>query len=58
MYIRNSGVAQAPESIDETMKTMLTNPPQNDFRFVGLVELPPIEIVPPTSQGYIVMLAQ
>jgi len=41
-----------------TMKTMLTNPPQNDFRFVGLVELPPIEIVPPTSQGYIVMLAQ
>ena len=56
--MRNSGVAQAPESIDETMKTMLTNPPQNDLRFVGRVEFPPMEIVPPSSQGYIVIEAQ
>ena len=58
MYIRNSGVAQAPLSIELTMNTMLMNPPANDFRFVGAVELPPIANVPPMSQGYIVMLAQ
>jgi|GEM_PF-3445924 hypothetical protein len=58
MYIRNSGVAQAPESIDETMKTMLTNPPQNDLRLVGRVELPPTDSVPPSSHGYIVIEAQ
>ena len=32
--------------------------PQNDLRLVGRVELPPIESVPLSSQGYIVMLAQ
>ena len=58
MYIRNSGVAQAPESIDDTMKTMLTNPPQNDLRFVGRVELPPTDSVPFSSHGYIVIEAQ
>ncbi len=58
MYIRNSGVAQAPLSIELTMNTMLMNPPANDFRFVGAVELPPIDTVPPMSQGYIVMEAQ
>ena len=58
MYIRNSGVAQAPLSIDETMNTMFTNPPQNDLRLVGAVELPPMLVVPPISQGYIVMEAQ
>ena len=58
MYIRNSGVAQAPDSMDETMNTMFTNPPQNDFRLVGAVELPPMLFVPPSSHGYIVMLAQ
>ena len=58
MYIRNSGVAQAPLSIELTMNTMFTNPPQNDFRLVGAVELPPIDVVPPMSQGYIVMEAQ
>ena len=40
------------------MKTMLMNPPQNDFRLVGAVELPPIDVVPPMSQGYIVIEAQ
>ena len=58
MYIRNSGVAQAPESIDETMKTMLTKPPQKDLRLVGRVELPPIEVVPLSSHGNIVIEAQ
>ena len=58
MYMRNSGVAQAPESIDETMKTMLTKPPQKDLRLVGRVELPPMESVPPSSHGYIVIEAQ
>ncbi len=58
MYIRNSGVAQAPLSIEETMNTMLTNPPANDLRLVGALELPPIEMVPPMSHGYIVMEAQ
>ena len=58
MYMRNSGVAQAPESIELTMNTMLMNPPANDFRLVGAVELPPIDVVPPMSQGYIVMEAQ
>ena len=58
MYIRNSGVAQAPESMELTMNTMLMNPPQNDFRLVGAVELPPMDIVPPMSQGYMVMEAQ
>ena len=42
----------------DTMNTMLTKPPQNDFRLVGAVELPPIDIVPPMSQGYMVMEAQ
>ena len=56
--MRNSGVAQAPESIDETMNTMFTKPPQNDLRFVGRVELPPIDSVPLSSHGYIVIEAQ
>ena len=58
MYIKNSGVAQAPASIDDTMNTILIKPPQKLFRFVGAVEFPPIEFVPPISQGYIVMDAQ
>ena len=56
--MRNSGVAHAPLSILDTMNTILTNPPQNDFRFVGAVELPPIDVVPPMSHGYIVIDAQ
>ena len=56
--MRNSGVAHAPESMLDTMNTMLTNPPQNDLRLVGAVELPPIDMVPPMSQGYMVMEAQ
>ena len=51
-------MAQAPLSIELTMNTMLMKPPQNDLRFVGAVELPPMEAVPPMSQGYIVMDAQ
>lgn len=51
-------MAQAPESIDDTMKTMLTKPPQNDLRLVGRVELPPTESVPFSSHGYIVIEAQ
>ena len=35
MYIRNSGVAQAPLSMLDTMNTRLMKPPQNDLRFVG-----------------------
>jgi hypothetical protein len=58
MYMRNSGVAQAPASIELTIKTILMNPPQNDLRFVGAVELPPIDVVPPISHGYMVMEAQ
>ncbi len=58
MYIRNSGVAQAPASMELTMNTMFTKPPQNDFRLVGAVLLPPIDFVPPMSQGYMVMEAQ
>ena len=58
MYIRNSGVAQAPLNILDTMNTRLAKPPQKDFRLVGLVELPPTGSVPLSSQGYIVMLAQ
>ena len=58
MYMRNSGVAHAPESIELTMKTILTNPPQNDLRFVGAVELPPMPYVPFMSHGYIVIEAQ
>ena len=58
MYIRNSGVAQAPLSMLDTMKTMLMKPPAKDLRLVGAFELPPMESVPPISQGYIVMLAQ
>ena len=58
MYIRNSGVAQAPLSMLDTMNTIFTKPPQKDLRLVGALELPPIEIVPPVSQGYMVMLAQ
>ena len=42
----------------DTMKTMFTNPPQNDFRLVGAVELPPMDVVPPISHGYMVMDAQ
>ena len=42
----------------ETIKTILTKPPQKDFKFVGAVELPPIDVVPPISQGYIVIDAQ
>ena len=58
MYIRNSGVAQAPLSILETMNTRLTKPPQKALRLVGGVELPPRGRVPCSSQGYMVMLAQ
>ena len=56
--MRNSGVAQAPLSMELTMNTMLTNPPANDFKFVGAVELPPMLVVPPMSQGYMVIDAQ
>ena len=58
MYIRNSGVAHAPLSMLDTMKTMLTKPPQNDLRFVGRFELPPMDNVPFNSHGYIVIEAQ
>ena len=58
MYMRNSGVAQAPESMDETMNTMLMKPPQKAFRLVGCVAFPPIDLVPPNSHGYMVILAQ
>ena len=58
MYMRNSGVAQAPLSMDDTMNTMFTKPPQNDFRLDGAVELPPMSFVPLSSQGYMVMEAQ
>ena len=51
-------MAQAPESMLETMNTMFTKPPQNDLRFVGAVELPPMLFVPPSSHGYIVIEAQ
>ncbi len=40
------------------MKTMLTKPPQNDFRLVGRVELPPMASVPFNNHGYIVIEAQ
>ena len=56
--MRNSGVAHAPESIELTINTMLTNPPQKLLRFVGAVELPPIAVVPLISHGYIVIDAQ
>ena len=58
MYIRNSGVAQAPLSILDTINTILMNPPQKDFRLVGAVELPPTDAVPLISHGYMVILAQ
>ena len=51
-------MSHAPLSMLDTMNTMLTKPPQNDFRLVGAVEFPPIDTVPPISQGYIVMDAQ
>ena len=51
-------MAQAPLSMDETINTMFTKPPQNDFRLVGAVELPPMSRVPLSSQGYIVIDAQ
>ena len=56
--MRNSGVAHAPESIELTMNTILTKPPQKLFKFVGAVELPPIAVVPLMSHGYIVIDAQ
>ena len=56
--MRNSGVAQAPLSILDTMNTIFTKPPQKDLRLVGAVELPPMDVVPPMSQGYMVMEAQ
>jgi hypothetical protein len=40
------------------MNTKLMNPPQNDFRLLGGVEFPPMGIVPLSSHGYMVMLAQ
>ena len=58
MYIRNSGVAQAPDNCEETMNTILIKPPQNERSLVGAVLLPPIEAVPSLSQGYMVMEAQ
>ena len=51
-------MAQAPLSMELTMNTMFTKPPQKDFRLVGAVELPPMSSVPPMSQGYMVMEAQ
>ena len=51
-------MAQAPASMLLTMNTMLMNPPQKLLRFVGAVELPPMLVVPPMSQGYIVIEAQ
>ena len=56
--MRNSGVAQAPLSMLDTMNTMLTKPPQKLLRLVGAAELPPMLRVPSSSQGYIVMEAQ
>lgn len=35
MYIKNSGVAQAPLSILDTMNTIFTKPPQKLLRLVG-----------------------
>ena len=58
MYIKNSGVAQAPLNMLDTINTILMKPPQKDFRLVGAVELPPTDMVPPISQGYMVILAQ
>ena len=58
MYIKNSTVAMAPLSMELTMNTMLMNPPQNDLRLVGAVELPPMDFVPLSNHGYIVMEAQ
>ena len=58
MYMRNSGVAHAPESIEDTMNTMLMKPPQKALRLVGCVALPPIDLVPPSNHGYMVILAQ
>ena len=48
----------APLSMELTMNTMLMNPPQNDLRLVGAVELPPMDFVPLSNHGYIVMEAQ
>ena len=58
MYMRNSTVAMAPLSMELTMNTILMNPPQKDFRLVGAVELPPIDFVPLSNHGYMVMEAQ
>ena len=51
-------MAIAPLNMELTMKTILINPPQNDLRLVGAVELPPMLLVPLSSHGYIVMEAQ
>ena len=51
-------MAHAPLSMLDTINTMFTKPPQNDLRLVGAVELPPIDVVPPMSHGYIVIDAQ
>ncbi len=58
MYIKNSGVAQAPLNMLDTINTILIKPPQNDFKLVGAVEFPPIFAVPSSSHGYMVILAQ
>ena len=47
-----------PESIELTINTILINPPQKLFRFVGAEEFPPMEFVPPSNHGYMVILAQ
>ncbi len=51
-------MAQAPLNMLETMNTILMKPPQNDLRLVGCVALPPMPLVPASSHGYMVILAQ
>ena len=58
MYVRNSGVLTAPANCDATAKIKLTNDPQNEWRFLGGSEMPPIFFIPLKRNGYIVMLTQ
>ena len=51
-------MAQAPDSCEETINTILMKPPQKERSLVGAEELPPMEAVPSFSQGYMVMEAQ
>ena len=57
-YTSRIQVAASTLSILGYYKNHVMNPPQKDVKFVGAFELPPIDTVPPTSQGYIVILAQ